>query len=80
MRQERNILSRKSRKKFFKHKKLHLQFSAHRSTSDHNRMVQEAIISEIVNQPNSKIKAETARGTVHIYKCTMYIMPFCVSV
>ena len=33
-----------------------------RSTSDHNKMVQAAIVAEIVGQPNSNIKEETARG------------------
>ena len=28
----------------------------------HNKMVQAAIVSEIVNQPNTKVKAETAKG------------------
>ena len=33
-----------------------------RSTSEHNKMVQAAIVGEIVGQPNSKINKETAKG------------------
>ena len=44
-----------------------------RSTSEHNKMVQAAIISEIVNQPNSKVKTETAKGsTLLVYNSSHY--------
>ena len=35
---------------------------ANRSTSDHNKKVQVAIVAEIVGQSDSSVKEETARG------------------
>ena len=35
------------------------------STSEHNRMVQDAILKEILNQPNCTISADSAKGNTY---------------